>query len=94
MLPRSDALPDHHQYTDDGCPWHPRCLTCPFHRCRYDAPHGRSHALMLTRRAQCLKLRRLGISGYRIARLTGIPPRTVYHLLKLTIPLDKPANTL
>ncbi len=46
---RSDALPEHAQYRDDGCDVHPHCLTCPLPRCRYDEPGGLRSVLIAGR---------------------------------------------
>lgn len=90
---RPNGLPEYHQYTDDGCPWHPHCLTCPFHRCRYDAPHQRQRRAYLIRRALVRRFHRLGLTPAQIILHTGIPRRTVYRILTTLPPLDKPAHS-
>ena len=39
-LTRSDALPEYHEYVDEGCEHYPLCLACPLPRCRFDVPGG------------------------------------------------------
>jgi hypothetical protein len=37
---RADALPEFHQYVDEGCAHYPLCLACPLPCCRFDVPGG------------------------------------------------------
>ena len=37
---RRGALPEHANYSDEGCSLAPSCLSCPFVRCRHDYPDG------------------------------------------------------
>ncbi len=39
-IPRTDALPEHVSYRDDGCSVAPHCLECPLVECRFVAKDG------------------------------------------------------
>ena len=79
---RYDALPEYHQYVDEGCAFHSSCLSCPASVCRYDARKGiqtlyneyRDLAIITDRR-------RFGHPVLRIARRYGVSPRTVQRIL-------------
>lgn len=78
---RSDALPEEIQYRDDGCDIHPRCLTCPLPRCRYDEPGGLRAMLNAYRDEQVLALRRDGAPVDQIAERYSLSRRTVFRIL-------------
>jgi len=78
---RSDALPEEIQYRDDGCDVHPRCLTCPLPRCRYDEPGGLRAMLNTYRDEQVVALRRDGAPVDQIAERYGLSRRTVFRIL-------------
>ncbi len=78
---RSDALPEEIQYRDDGCDIHPRCLTCPLPRCRYDEPGGLRAMLNAYRDQQVVSLRRDGAPVDQIAERYGLSRRTVFRIL-------------
>ena len=78
---RSDALPEEIQYRDDGCDVHPRCLTCPLPRCRYDEPGGLRAMLNAYRDEQVVAQRRDGAPVDQIAERYGLSRRTVFRIL-------------
>ncbi len=78
---RSDALPEHAQYRDDGCDIYPHCLTCPLPRCRYDEPGGLRSILIAGRDEDVVKLRLQGESVDRLASRFHVSRRTVFRIL-------------
>jgi len=78
---RRDALPEEIDYRDDGCDIHPRCLTCPLPRCRYDEPGGLRAMLNAYRDQQVVALRRQGAPIDQIAERYGLSRRTVFRIL-------------
>jgi hypothetical protein len=78
---RSDALPEEIDYRDDGCDIHPRCLTCPLPRCRYDEPGGVRAMLNTYRDEQVVALRRDGARIDQIAERYNLSRRTVFRIL-------------
>lgn len=78
---RSDALPEEIDYRDDGCDIHPRCLTCPLPRCRYDEPGGVRAMLNAYRDQQIVALRRDGAPIDQIAERYDLSRRTVFRIL-------------
>jgi hypothetical protein len=86
---RSDALPEEIHYRDDGCDMHPRCLTCPLPRCRYDEPGGLRAMLNAYRDEQVVALRRDGAAVDQIAERYCLSRRTVFRILSAG---DRPGN--
>jgi DNA-binding NarL/FixJ family response regulator len=78
---RSDALPEHTHYLDTGCDVHPRCLTCPLVRCRYDEPGGARKLFSEDRDRSIVSLQREGVPVGAIARRIGVSRRTVFRAL-------------
>ena len=78
---RSDALPEHTQYLDTGCDVHPRCLTCPLVRCRYDEPGGARKLFSEDRDRSIVSLQREGVPVAAIALRFGVSRRTVFRAL-------------
>ncbi len=78
---RSDALPEHAHYRDDGCDIHPHCLSCPLPRCRYDEPGGLRSILIAGRDQDVVKLRLQGVSVDRLASRFCLSRRTVFRIL-------------
>ncbi len=78
---RSDALPEHAQYRDDGCDIHPHCLSCPLPRCRYDEPGGLRSILIAGRDQDVVMLRLQGVSVDRLASRFHLSRRTVFRIL-------------
>lgn len=79
---RLTALPEFHQYVDEGCEHYPRCLACPLYRCRFDVAGGirvlrnvaRDLAIIREHRRQQLPLE---VLAYR----HGVSKRSVYRIL-------------
>jgi hypothetical protein len=81
---RSDALPEHLDYRDDGCDLFPSCLSCPLPRCRYDVPGGVRAMLNQERDHQIRVLREdVGLSVDDIADRFQVSRRTVFRALSL-----------
>jgi transposase-like protein len=78
---RRDALPEHTQYADTGCDVHPRCLTCPLVRCRYDEPGGARKLFSEDRDRAIVSMHREGAPVDAIARRFGVSRRTVFRAL-------------
>lgn len=78
---RSDALPEEIDYRDGGCDIHPRCLSCPLPRCRYDEPGGVRAMLNAYRDRQIVALRREGAPVDLIAERYSLSRRTVFRVL-------------
>lgn len=80
---RSDALPEHIEYRDEGCDLFASCLTCPLPRCRYDEPGGVRAMLNRERDHQIRALREdHSLSVDDIADRFGVSRRTVFRALQ------------
>jgi hypothetical protein len=79
---RSDSLPEHTRYRDDGCSIHPTCLTCPLPRCRYEEPGGLRALFNAQRDRQIIRLRVQGVPVGDLAGRFGISRRTVFRVLE------------
>ena len=80
---RSDALPEHIEYRDEGCDLFVSCLTCPLPRCRYDEPGGVRAMLNRERDHQIRALREdPSLSVDDIADRFGVSRRTVFRALQ------------
>lgn len=79
---RTDGLPEHQHYHDDGCDLAPACLTCPLPKCRYDMSQSE---VMYTvqgkgeRNARARALKAAGMSHQAISEELGISIRSVYR---------------
>jgi hypothetical protein len=78
---RSDSLPEHTRYRDDGCEVNESCLTCPLPRCRYDEPGGLRGLVNSYRDGQMMELRLNGVPVETIAERFGLSRRTVFRIL-------------
>lgn len=81
---RKDALPEHLEYSDDGCPDGaiPSCLGCPLAMCRYDVDGGIRALLNQTRDSRIRMARyRDERSVEQIAEDEGVSRRTVFRAL-------------
>ncbi len=78
---RSDSLPEHTRYRDDGCEVNPSCLTCPLPRCRYDEPGGLRGMVNSYRDGQMAEMRDNGVPTEVIADRFSVSRRTVFRIL-------------
>lgn len=80
---RSDTLPEHSTYRDDGCEVCRSCLECPLPMCKYDDPgwfqresrRARDEAILCARRQE-------GLSVLVVAARFGVSTRTVHRVLQ------------
>ena len=72
---RRDALPEHTDYSDDGCHVHPTCITCPLERCIYDD----RRAQILHRATEMRRAFHKGASVRQVMKRFGISRRTVFR---------------
>lgn len=73
-----DDLPEHQDWTDDGCDLHPQCQTCPLSRCRYEMAAGQARAEL--QRIRLMDLLAEGKTMDEAAAVMGISRRTSYRL--------------
>ena len=81
---RSDALPEHQEYRDEGCDLFASCLACPLRRCRYDVPGG-VRALLNRERDHQIRVMRdtSGLCVDEIAARFHVSRRTVFRALQM-----------
>ena len=81
---RSDALPEHQDYRDEGCDLFASCLACPLQRCRYDVPGG-VRALLNRERDHQIRVMRdtSGLCVDEIAARFRVSRRTVFRALQM-----------
>ena len=84
---RTDALPEHIAYQDEGCSASPTCLTCPLPVCKYDMGTRRH---VLTSYVRALAIRKdhaaTGAMITTLAQRHGCSVRTVNRALHDDIP--------
>lgn len=79
---RFDALPEYHQYVDEGCNFHPSCLCCPAEFCRYDARKGIYTLRTLSRDSAIIEGRRQhGLSERALANRHHVSRSTIQRIL-------------
>jgi transposase-like protein len=71
-----DLKPELVSYRDEGCTYHPSCLTCPFETCRFDDADGNAFQANL-RRQKVAELLGGGMAVDAVARVLGISKSTV-----------------
>lgn len=86
---RSDALPEHIEYRDEGCELFASCLGCPLPRCRYDEPGGARALLNRERDHHIRLLRDRGLSVDEIAERFTVSRRTVFRALQSHTPIHR-----
>jgi hypothetical protein len=80
---RSDALPEFHIYTDDGCEHHPACLACTLDRCRFDVAGGIRVLRNVARDLAIIREhRRERLPVEVLAHRHGISKRSVFRILQ------------
>lgn len=67
-------------WPDEGCDLAPKCLACPFEKCRYDYGEGGTSLTADLRKEQVAALEGTGKSAREIAKLTGVSIRTVFRM--------------
>ena len=78
---RSDALPEHLDYRDQGCELAPSCLRCPLVRCRYDEPGGARKLLQGSRDEAVWHRRGEGVGIDALAQEFSLSRRSVFRIL-------------
>ncbi len=78
---RSDALPEHLDYRDQGCDLAPSCLRCPLVRCRYDEPGGARKLLQGSRDEAVWYRRGEGVGIDALAQEFSLSRRSVFRIL-------------
>ena len=81
--PRFGSLPEDVEYRDDGCQYHPRCLTCPFSRCVRHEIGTASEVLAFLNEPRNETIRALRAAGVPVEALTrdfGVSRRTVFRI--------------
>jgi len=80
---RSDTLPEHSSYRDDGCDAAPSCLYCPLRMCKYDDPGWLQRENRRSRDEAILRARREErVSVPEVATRFGVSTRTVHRVLQ------------
>lgn len=72
-----DLVPEHCEYSDDGCDLFPSCLDCPLATCRYDHPW--QHTAKELRDGEMRRLHGGGMGVNELAQRFGLSKRTVYR---------------
>ncbi len=78
---RSDALPEHIDYSDRGCELSPSCLRCPLAQCRYDRPGGARRVVQGSRDEAVQRFRDDGTGIDALASQFGLSRRSVFRIL-------------
>ena len=78
---RSDALPEHLDYRDQGCELAPSCLRCPLVRCRYDEPGGARKLLQGSRDEAVWHRRGEGVGIDALAQEFSLSRQSVFRIL-------------
>ncbi|MBM3957200.1 MAG: helix-turn-helix domain-containing protein, partial [Gemmatimonadetes bacterium] len=80
---RSDTLPEHSTYRDDGCELWSCCLECPLPMCKYDDPGWFQRENRRSRDEAIVRLRReQRVSVPEVAARFGVSTRTVHRVLQ------------
>lgn len=80
---RSDTLPEHSTYRDDGCEVCRSCLECPLPMCKYDDPGWLQRESRRSRDEAILRARREeGLSVPAVAVRFRVSTRTVHRVLQ------------
>jgi hypothetical protein len=83
MPVRSDTLPEHSTYRDDGCDMHVSCLDCPLLMCKYDDPGWIQRENRRCRDEAIIRARRREEASVpSIAARFGVSTRTVHRVLQ------------
>lgn len=83
MPVRSDTLPEHSTYRDDGCEIHRSCLDCPLPMCKYDDPGWIQRESRRSRDEAIIRARHEEEAPVpSIASRFGVSTRTVHRVLQ------------
>ena len=74
---RLHALPDNHNYVDDGCDISPSCLNCKFSQCKYD---DKKNEIIDRNKRINLKINE-GFSIREISNMFNLSTRTVRRII-------------
>jgi len=86
---RSDTLPEHTLYRDEGCELASACLNCPLPVCKYDDPEWVRRRKTLSRDSAVIEARHVKrLSVPAIARRFGVSTRTVHRILSASRACD------
>ena len=82
-MARRDSFPERAKYTDDGCRYHPACLTCPFTVCvMHELRPSRIRAYFNAPRDERIReLKAAGVPVPVITREFGVTERTVFKIV-------------
>lgn len=81
-MPRTDKFPDDRGYQDTGCNLFPKCLECPFPKCRYDEESPRAAAMQILQRNEDIRMfRRQGASTEQLLSQFGISRRQLVRIM-------------
>lgn len=80
--PTIDQLPEFTSFKDMGCDIHPRCLTCPLPKCRYDEPGWLQREERTRRDTEILQARAdYAMPVIELAERYNVSTRTVHRIL-------------
>ncbi len=74
------GLPENKQYVDTGCDYHPKCLSCPLERCRFDDHDAFLEAKRKERYEAVVVGLEGGASADDLAKQFKISRRTVFRI--------------
>ena len=81
-MPKTDVLPEHFQYRDNGCEVSPSCLSCPLPKCKHDDPGWLRSYRRAQRDRRLLRVRsRENATVGELAQRFQISQRTVHRIL-------------
>lgn len=82
-LGRKDSLPEFTRYRDTGCNWHPKCLECPFVRCKYEEDTAGDAKRMFnsSRDSEILTLHSQDVHVSELAHMFGLSRRSIFRIL-------------
>ena len=81
-MPKTDVLPEHFQYRDNGCEVSPSCLRCPLPKCKHDDPGWLRSYRRAQRDRRLLRVRsRENATVGELAQRFHISQRTVHRIL-------------
>ena len=70
-------------YADNGCPIHPKCMTCPLPMCVYDLDVNQRTLQGFFSRAKNFQLVSQARDAHHLAELAGINIRSAFRIMRL-----------